>query len=74
MKKWITFVRWKRDLCFFYHLEKKPLHVNGSTRKDQELNGTIERFKARLVARGCKQKVSVDFGETFALVAIMEHY
>ncbi len=55
-------------------LGKKANTCKWIYKKKLGVNGTIERFKARLVTRGCKQKVGVDFGETFALVAIMEHY
>ena len=34
-------------------------------------DGTIERYKSRLVILGCKQQHGVDFGETFAPVAKM---
>ncbi|GJY90126.1 zinc finger, CCHC-type containing protein, partial [Tanacetum coccineum] len=34
-----------------------------------KVNGTVEKFKARLVIQGCKQKSWIDYFDTYALVA-----
>ena len=37
-------------------------------RKKLKLDGSIDKFKARLVAKSFKQKVDLDFFDTFSLV------
>jgi Reverse transcriptase (RNA-dependent DNA polymerase) len=34
--------------------------------------GTIERYKAKLIVKGYQQKARIDYDEVFALVARME--
>ena len=41
-------------------------------KKDQD--GIVVRNKIRLVAQGYTQVEGLDFGETYALVARLEHY
>ena len=37
-------------------------------RKNLKLDGSIDKFKARLVGKGFKQKVDLDFFDTFSLI------
>jgi hypothetical protein len=48
---------------------RKPVGCRWIFRIKQKADGTVERYKARLVARGFSQQYGIDFEETFAPVA-----
>nr|GFB27370.1 zinc finger, CCHC-type [Tanacetum cinerariifolium] len=47
----------------------KPLGCKWIFKRKLKVDGTIEKFKARLVIQGFKQKSGIDYFDTYALVA-----
>jgi hypothetical protein len=50
-------------------LGKKPIIIKWVYKVNIHDDGTTEKLKAQLVARGFQQQVGEDFEETYALVA-----
>ena len=50
----------------------KPIGAKRVYRKKMNVEGRVEKYKARLAAKGYKQKARVDYDEIFALVGRME--
>eukprot|EP00253_Pinus_taeda_P015979 PITA_15979 len=51
--------------------DKNLIGVKWVYKKNLNEKGEIDKFKARLVAKGFSQQLGIDFGEKFALVAIL---
>ncbi|XP_019056388.1 PREDICTED: uncharacterized protein LOC109116071 [Tarenaya hassleriana] len=47
----------------------KPIGCKWIFKKKMRVDGTIDKFKARLVPQGFRQKEGIDFFDTYALVA-----
>lgn len=45
------------------------IDVNGSVRAKLNLDGSVQKIRARLVANGYSQNPRIDFNETFAPMA-----
>ncbi|GJV01694.1 zinc finger, CCHC-type containing protein [Tanacetum coccineum] len=57
------------DEAMKYHDVVNLLVENGSSKRNLKVDGTIKKFKARLVIQGFRQKLGIDYFDTYALVA-----
>ncbi|GJY52428.1 zinc finger, CCHC-type containing protein [Tanacetum coccineum] len=71
MMRWTQL--WATKLgCWLIYLQFANLLVaNGSSKRKLKVDGTIEKFKARLVIQCFKQKSGIDYFDTYALVGLI---
>jgi len=53
-------------------IDKPVIGVKWVFKTKLNLDGTIQKHKVRLVAKGYAQKLGIDYNETFALVARLD--
>ena len=52
----------------------KPIRCKWIFMKKRDMKGNVITYKARLIAKGCRQKQVVDYDETFRPVAMINPY
>ena len=53
-------------------IEKKPLGVKWVYKTKYKPNGNVDQFKVRLIAKGYKQKLSIDYFKVFTPVTKLD--
>ncbi|GKD73296.1 zinc finger, CCHC-type containing protein [Tanacetum coccineum] len=69
MMRWIQLWKIIHGFYLIYHQVANLWVANGSSKRKMKVDGTIDKFKARLVIQGFRQKERIDYFDTYAHVA-----
>lgn len=78
--KWLEVVKSQMDSMYTNQVwtfvdppkKMKPIRCKWVFKKKLDMNGKVQTYKAKLVAKGYRQRQGVDFNKTFSPIAMIK--